>query len=141
MINAIRGAPHGLQAVWKRLSDSVFCGPIRVNGRPAVAYPLSFPEVSTVLLGTKTAGQAGVNFGQIPGARLSTASLRQVAAVQDGLDAGHRLQLQGACKEAAAARLTEIRFTDSCGLGRRTPALQRQGGRRRAVRNQAAPVR
>jgi len=58
--------------------------------RAAVAYPLSFPEVSTVLLGTKTAAQAETNFGQIPGARLSTANVRRIAAVQDELDAGHR---------------------------------------------------
>lgn len=58
--------------------------------RAAVAYPLSFPEVSTVLLGTKTAAQAESNFSQIPGARLSTASLRRIVAVQDELDAGGR---------------------------------------------------
>jgi myo-inositol catabolism protein IolS len=58
--------------------------------RAAMAYPLSFPEVSTVLLGTKTSAQAHENFGEIPGARLSTASLRRIAAVQDELDAGHR---------------------------------------------------
>jgi aryl-alcohol dehydrogenase-like predicted oxidoreductase len=58
--------------------------------RAAVAYPLSFPEVSTVLIGTKTSVQADANFGDIPGARLSTASLRRIAAVQDELDAGHR---------------------------------------------------
>jgi len=58
--------------------------------RAAVAYPLSFPEVSTVLLGTKTSDQAESNFRQIPGARLSPASLRQIAVVQEELDAGHR---------------------------------------------------
>jgi aryl-alcohol dehydrogenase-like predicted oxidoreductase len=62
--------------------------------RAAVAYPLSYPEVSTVLLGTKTAAQAEENFGQIPGTRLSTGSLRQVAAVQDELDAGNRRSLK-----------------------------------------------
>lgn len=35
--------------------------------RAAVSYPLSFPEVSTVLLGAKTAAQAETNFGQLPG--------------------------------------------------------------------------
>ena len=63
--------------------------------RAAVAYPLSFPEVSTVLLGTKNAAQAETNFGQIPGARLSTASLRRVLALQEELDAGERRSLRG----------------------------------------------
>ena len=58
--------------------------------RAAVAYPLSFPEVSSVLLGTKTAAQADSNFSQIPGARLSQASLRRIVALQDELDAGGR---------------------------------------------------
>lgn len=58
--------------------------------RAAVAYPLSFPEVSSVLLGTKTAAQADSNFSQIPGARLSQASLRRILALQDELDAGGR---------------------------------------------------
>ena len=34
--------------------------------RAALAYPLSFPEVSTVLLGTKNEAQAQENFGEIP---------------------------------------------------------------------------
>ena len=63
--------------------------------RAAVAYPLSFPEVSTVLLGTKTAAQAEANFGQIPGARLSAASLQRVLALQDTLDASGRHSLKG----------------------------------------------
>jgi aryl-alcohol dehydrogenase-like predicted oxidoreductase len=50
--------------------------------RAAVAYPLSFPEVSAVLLGTKTAAQAESNFGEIPGVRLSTASVRRVLALR-----------------------------------------------------------
>jgi myo-inositol catabolism protein IolS len=66
--------------------------------RAAVAYPLSFPEVSTVLLGTKTAAQAEEDFGRIPGARLSTASLGRIAAVQDGLDAGHRRSIKALVK-------------------------------------------
>jgi aryl-alcohol dehydrogenase-like predicted oxidoreductase len=67
--------------------------------RAAVAYPLSFPEVSTVLLGTKTAAQADSNFGQIPGARLSTASLRRIVAVQDELDAGGRRGLRALARK------------------------------------------
>ncbi len=62
--------------------------------RAAVAYPLSFPEVSSVLLGTKTAAQADSNFGQIPGARLSTASLSRILAIQDETDAGGRRGLR-----------------------------------------------
>jgi aryl-alcohol dehydrogenase-like predicted oxidoreductase len=66
--------------------------------RAAVAYPLSFPEVSAVLLGTKTAAQAESNFGEIPGARLSTASLRRVLALQDELDLGYRRRLRSLAK-------------------------------------------
>jgi myo-inositol catabolism protein IolS len=68
--------------------------------RAAVAYPLSFPEVSSVLLGTKTAAQAESNFGEIPGARLSTRDLRRVLAVQDELDAGSRRTLRGLARRA-----------------------------------------
>jgi hypothetical protein len=66
--------------------------------RAAVAYPLWFPEVSAVLLGTKTAAQAESNFGEIPGARLSTASLRRVLAFQDELDLGDRRSLRSLAK-------------------------------------------
>lgn len=66
--------------------------------RAAVAYPLSFPEVSTVLLGTKTVAQAESNFGEIPGARLSTANLRRVLALQDELDLGDRRSLKSLVK-------------------------------------------
>jgi myo-inositol catabolism protein IolS len=62
--------------------------------RAAVAYPLSYPEVSAVLLGTKTTAQADSNFGQLPGARLSAASLQKVAALQNELDAGGRRSLR-----------------------------------------------
>jgi myo-inositol catabolism protein IolS len=58
--------------------------------RAAVAYPLSFPEVSSVLLGTKSLAQADSNFGEIPGARLSAASLQRILALQDELDLGNR---------------------------------------------------
>jgi myo-inositol catabolism protein IolS len=68
--------------------------------RAAVAYPLSFPEVSTVLLGTRTAAQAESNFGEIPGARLSTRDLRRVLALQDELDAGSRRTLRGLARRA-----------------------------------------
>jgi myo-inositol catabolism protein IolS len=58
--------------------------------RAAVAYPLSFPEVSTVLLGTKNLAETESNFGAIPGARLSTEDLQQVLQLQNDLDAGGR---------------------------------------------------
>jgi aryl-alcohol dehydrogenase-like predicted oxidoreductase len=51
----------------------------------AARYPLSFPEVSTVILGTKSAAQAESNFGPVPGGRLSIDSLRKIAALQDEL--------------------------------------------------------
>ena len=66
--------------------------------RAAVAYPLSFPEVSSVLLGTKTAAQAEANFGHLPGSRLSTANLRHVLELQDQLDTGQRRTLRGVAK-------------------------------------------
>ncbi len=58
--------------------------------RAAVAYPLSYPEVSSVLLGTKTAAQAESNFRDLPGARLTRASLSRILALQDKMDAGGR---------------------------------------------------
>ncbi len=58
--------------------------------RAAVAYPLSFPEVSTVLLGTKSPAQAEENFGVIPGARLSASSLERVRELQEEMDLGGR---------------------------------------------------
>ena len=51
----------------------------------AARYPLSFPEVSTVILGTKSAAQAESNFGPVPGGRLSADALRRVGALQDEL--------------------------------------------------------
>jgi myo-inositol catabolism protein IolS len=68
--------------------------------RAAVAYPLSYPEVSSVLLGTKNLAEAQVNFGAIPGARLSPQSLQRVLAEQDLLDAGHRRTLRALLKRA-----------------------------------------
>jgi myo-inositol catabolism protein IolS len=72
--------------------------------RAAVAYPLSFPEVSTVLLGTKTLSQAEENFGQIPGTRLSATSLHQVAELQEQLDAGHRRTVKALVKRLLGSR-------------------------------------
>jgi myo-inositol catabolism protein IolS len=51
----------------------------------AIRYPLSFPEISTVILGTMNTMQAQSNFGEIPGGRLTSASLARVAAIQDEL--------------------------------------------------------
>ncbi len=48
----------------------------------AARYPLSFPEVSTVILGTKTVAQAESNFGQVPGGVLSPESLERIARLQ-----------------------------------------------------------
>ena len=61
--------------------------------RAAVAYPLSFPEVSTVVLGSTSTAQADSNFGQIPGTRLSEASLNEVVATQVDLDLFQRERL------------------------------------------------
>jgi aryl-alcohol dehydrogenase-like predicted oxidoreductase len=58
--------------------------------RAALAYPLSFPEVATVLLGTKNEAQAQQNFGDIPGARLTAASLEHVRLLQEEMDLGGR---------------------------------------------------
>lgn len=51
-------------------------------------YPLSFPEVSTVLLSTKTTDQADVNFGQVPTLLLSPTSLVRIANLQKQLRLG-----------------------------------------------------
>ena len=48
----------------------------------AARYPLSFPEVSTVILGTKNGEQADTNFGVVPGGVLSTDTRRQIRARQ-----------------------------------------------------------
>lgn len=58
--------------------------------RAAVHYPLSFPEVSTVIMGTKSAAQAESNFSDLPGGRLSTRSLQRIAQIQDELGLGSR---------------------------------------------------
>jgi aryl-alcohol dehydrogenase-like predicted oxidoreductase len=62
---------------------------LEANGRSllaaAVRYPLAFPEVSTVLLGTKTAAQARVNFGEVPGPGLDGATLEAIRSVQRSL--------------------------------------------------------
>ena len=51
----------------------------------AARYPLTFPETSTVILGTKSATQAQANFGEVPGEVLSQRVLRKVRAAQISL--------------------------------------------------------
>lgn len=48
----------------------------------AVLYPLSFPEVSSVLLGTKTVEQAEINFGNFSNKKLTEATLEKIRIVQ-----------------------------------------------------------
>jgi aryl-alcohol dehydrogenase-like predicted oxidoreductase len=56
----------------------------------AARYPLSFAEVSTVILGTKNPKQADSNFGQVPGGTLSRESLDAIRDVQVNLGLGAR---------------------------------------------------
>lgn len=55
----------------------------------AARYPLSFPEVSTVIMGTKSVRQADSNFGDVPGAVLPPAALERIAKVQVELGLGY----------------------------------------------------
>jgi aryl-alcohol dehydrogenase-like predicted oxidoreductase len=54
----------------------------------AARYPLSFPEVSTVIMGTKSVAHADSNFGQVPGLVLSDENLQRIYDLQ--LDMGLR---------------------------------------------------
>lgn len=56
----------------------------------AARYPLSFPEVSTVLMGTKNLRQADSNFGQVPGEGLSAGSLERIRELQASMGLGSR---------------------------------------------------
>lgn len=56
----------------------------------AARYPLSFPEVSTVVMGTKTAAQAQSNFGAVPAGRLSADTLKRIEDLQTSLGLGDR---------------------------------------------------
>ena len=49
---------------------------------PPVAYPLSFPEVSTVVLSCKSVQQAEVNFSALQPASLSPTLLDRIERVQ-----------------------------------------------------------
>lgn len=77
MINGIDGAKRRLLRWPERLigfgfleeeTGSLLCA--------AARYPLSYPEASTVILGTKTAKEAEVNFGLVPGGILSDHALK-----------------------------------------------------------------
>jgi myo-inositol catabolism protein IolS len=56
----------------------------------AARYPLSFADVSTVILGTKSSKQADSNFGQAPGGTLSAESLQAIRNLQVELGLGSR---------------------------------------------------
>ncbi len=58
----------------------------------AARYPLSFPEVSTVIMGTKSVSQANSNFGVVPGSVLSEGSLARIRELQVELGLGNRWQ-------------------------------------------------
>jgi aryl-alcohol dehydrogenase-like predicted oxidoreductase len=58
----------------------------------AARYPLSFPEVATVIMGTKSRAQADSNFGKVPGGRLSMQALQRITAAQVELGLGMRWQ-------------------------------------------------
>ncbi len=51
----------------------------------AARYPLSYPAVSAVILGTKSAAQADNNFGKVPGASLSSEMLQRIYMEQKAL--------------------------------------------------------
>lgn len=60
----------------------------RQYGSMAVAaarYPLSFQEVTTVVMSTKNATQADMNFGEVPGGTLSASDLSEIRETQKRL--------------------------------------------------------
>ena len=79
--------------------------------RGAVAYRLSFPEVSRVVLGSTSTAQADSNFGQIPGTRLSEASLNKVVATQIELDLFQRERLFRRVLQTVRGRFNRPRLT------------------------------
>src|SRR6056297_1729440 len=52
----------------------------------ATRYPLSWPEVSTVVVGTRTLAQAEENFSRISGGRLTAETLMKIQDLQRSLD-------------------------------------------------------
>lgn len=61
--------------------------------RAAIGYPLSFPEVSSVVVGVKKIWEAEENFGKAAGIRLSAEELMQVARLQNSMGLRERLSL------------------------------------------------
>lgn len=59
----------------------------------AARYPLSFPETSTVILGTRNALQADSNFGLVSGLPLSTVSLERIHDLQIEMGLRSRFEL------------------------------------------------
>jgi myo-inositol catabolism protein IolS len=63
--------------------------------RAAFGYPLSYPEVSTAVAGTRSLREADANFGSVPGYRLTAEELQRIAALQDSLGLRVRAGLLG----------------------------------------------
>jgi aryl-alcohol dehydrogenase-like predicted oxidoreductase len=61
--------------------------------RAAIAYPLSFPEVSTVVVGARKVAEAEENFGKAAGRRLSPDELAQVSRLQGTMDLREHVNL------------------------------------------------
>jgi aryl-alcohol dehydrogenase-like predicted oxidoreductase len=59
--------------------------------KAAAGYPLSFPQVSTVIMGTKSVSHASSNFGEVPGTRLSQQTLARISDLQYEMRLGSRL--------------------------------------------------
>lgn len=60
----------------------------QAHGSMAIAaarYPLSFPEVTTVVMSTKNATQADMNFGEVPREMLTTSELSEIHDTQKRL--------------------------------------------------------
>lgn len=50
--------------------------------KAAIAYPLSYPEIASTVVGVKQVWEADANFGQVPGYRLDDGELRRVLELQ-----------------------------------------------------------
>ena len=74
----------------------------------AARYPLSFPETSTVILGTKSAAQAEVNFGKVPGGVLSDHHLDAIRSTQKKLVLRSRFSFFGILKRRASGLLRTV---------------------------------
>lgn len=68
--------------------------------RAAIAYPLSFPEVSTVVVGVKKKWEAEENFGKVPAYRLTGDELSEVLSLQAALGLRERVGLLRRLREA-----------------------------------------